>query len=376
MSLDADSAIALKTFWEKGGRRWLEHYLKLGAPQAAGQVQHSVIAPTMPQTLTEESSPSHPLRSLLCSSDDLVCGRATRGWGQRAEQAFESFARGQRLRWAAHDPKGSAIQSEQSCSQLAKALPEVERYAGWQECIATLQLRVAALPLGGIAAPDAGWLLVRGRRGHYAFCDELRAYDLATGAAYVARSCSRLALGHTGRVDPATTDAARRVESHAGRVVVDNLREAAWMILLAADVQQPAVRDGAAIAIPSHVTVNRTAKKPPRRAAYALGKSSDQTRLAWSYLRRGRVVHHGTLTWPSSYDAAAQDHAAKLLHVAEQGFEAGCPPARLPTELDFGKSQPAVSPVDASRKSLVTVHDELLEALQGLRKQRICRRQK
>lgn len=50
-----------------------------------------------------------------------------------------------------------------------------------------------------LRAPSHGWFILRGRRGHYRFSDEVRAYDLATGAAYVARSEAALALGGVGR---------------------------------------------------------------------------------------------------------------------------------------------------------------------------------
>ncbi len=95
-----------------------------------------------------------------------------------------------------------------------------------------------ALPLGRFRAPDRGWLVIRGRRGHYEFCDELRAYDVETGAAYVAKSCSGLHLRPGGSVDFEATNASRKAAVEAGRVDVANLREAVWMILLAPQAQE------------------------------------------------------------------------------------------------------------------------------------------
>jgi hypothetical protein len=372
-SLEADSALALRELWQRGGRLWLAHYLKLGGKPNPGEMLRSVVPPSAPNTLTKQSAKGHPLRALLCSATDPACDRATQGWEERAEQSFEAFARTVRLRWATHDPKGSAIQSPKSCSAMVRALPAQDRYVRWWDCVASLPLRAASLPLGGIDAPRDGWLLIRGRRGHHDFCDELRAYDVATGAAYVAQSCGRLALGHTGRVDPKTTDAARRIKTLTGRLVADNIREATWMMLLADHVTKPAVRRAESFAIPGHVTVTRPPGKGRLRAGYSTGTSSAHTVLAWTYLRRGRALDSGTLSWPSSYDDAAANHAVALLQVAEKGFSEGCPPAGLPPRLDLGKGVPGVSPVDTSRRSQNAIHDELVEALNALRKIRICR---
>ena len=69
-------------------------------------------------------------------------------------------------------------------------MPADKRYQKWHACIEELRPRQDALPLGRVRAPMRGFFVVRGRRGHYSFCDEIRAYDLASGAAYVASSCS------------------------------------------------------------------------------------------------------------------------------------------------------------------------------------------
>jgi hypothetical protein len=81
--------------------------------------------------------------------------------------------------------------------------------------------------------------VIHGRRGHYDFCDEIRAYDLATGAAYLAKRCDGLIRLWTGEgCDPD----AGRIQTQAGQVVRENLREAAWMLLLAPFAGEKAVR--------------------------------------------------------------------------------------------------------------------------------------
>jgi hypothetical protein len=66
-------------------------------------------------------------------------------------------------------------------------------------------------------APPFLGIVIRGRRGHYDFCDELGAYDMETGAAYVAKSCSGLHLRTDGSVDFEGTNAARKAAVVAGR---------------------------------------------------------------------------------------------------------------------------------------------------------------
>ena len=51
-----------------------------------------------------------------------------------------------------------------------------------------------------------GWLVIRGRRGHYDFCDELHAYDLDSGSMVPADSIEMAHPVPSGSRVDATTD--------------------------------------------------------------------------------------------------------------------------------------------------------------------------
>jgi len=74
-------------------------------------------------------------------------------------------------------------------------------YTEWMKCLEEHRPVAWALPLGRLQSPRVGWLIIRGRRGHYQFCDEVRAHDLETAQPNVAQSCSRLHRQRGGR-DP------------------------------------------------------------------------------------------------------------------------------------------------------------------------------
>lgn len=351
-SLDADSGLALAHWWkERGGEWWLRHYLELSKPRTPSSFPTSVVAPTIRRALTAETKKRHPLAHLLCPIADPTCGRETAGWRLRADEALSSFAERHRAKWLDGDQSSTPPPSIDTCrAQAAAGAPE-ERYGAWRSCLARAREPRAYLPLGVVKAPSSGWLLSKGRRGHYAFCDEVRAYDLATGSAYVARSCSGLALRSDGSVDGAKTDAARNDDAFAGTLAVDALREAAWMTVLSGEVQENVV-DAWGFALPEGVE--------PRSASSFAGlglsfsTSSAQTTLAWSYVPERRSVLTGTLTWPEDYNHAGRAHAASLLKVAEASLSKGCPKAPPPATLDFGAasaSSSLVSKLAAARSA-------------------------
>lgn len=366
-ALDADSGHALKTWWhDEGGKWWLSHYLELTIPRTPNSFPTSVVAPTIRKTLTRETRKGHPLGDLVCPLADASCGLETRGWEHRAERFFERFAEAKHAHWLDGDQKGAPPPSIDTCTAKATEGPADQRYAAWRSCLDGATHRKPRLPLGHVSAPKKGWLFVRGRRGHYTFCDELRAYDLATGAAYVAQSCSGLVLQQGGSVDGASTDRARRNQRSAGTVPLDALREAAWMTMLAPEVQER-VAEGWGFALPEGVAPRRANSWSGITIGGSWSTSSAQTTLAWSYAPEGRAVVSGTLRWPEDYNDAGPAHAVELLQVAEAGFTAGCPKALPPSSIDFGGAKGAVSPIDASASSLRQVDMDLLASFAKVR---------
>jgi hypothetical protein len=337
--MNPDSARSLKTFWEDGGRWWVAHYLSLGN-DVSGQDRVGVVAPSVRKTLAADARWGASLGPLLCPADDASCGLETRGWALRAQLAFEQYA-------IAHRDPDNLPMTQERCDELSKR--ESHAYDAWRACIETIPLRTDALPLGALRAPSQGWLLLRGRRGHHSFCDEGRFYDLATGSSYVAKSCGELATRPDGSVDPIATGNSRRRATELGLLPVENLREAAWMIILAPEVQPDVRLSASGYSIPEHMRIVTSGDEPRMGEGSAKSHLSGDTILTWDYFLAGRSVSHGTLTWPVSGSSAAQAHAARLLHVAEAGLRTGCPPASIPAPVVkdvMGEAQLAGVPVN------------------------------
>jgi hypothetical protein len=352
--LAADSGLSARTFWDGGGYSWARHYLWLGDPKSRGL---SYFAPTMRRSLTKEHSSGHPLAELLCSASDESCGALQTAWAQRADRVFERITGRD---FEDIDPDGEVDKCEEEANEVMPG----ERYLAWRDCVAQIPPRRWALPLGGLAVPDRGWLVINGRRGHYQFCDEIRAYDLATGSAYVASSCSGLMLQSGGSVDQQGTDANRNANVQVGKLPREYLREATWMILQVDEVQPNVRPSGFGFPIPESVVAAR-----PEEALGLVGSgnyswSSGQTRLGWTYVRDGKALQSGELTWPGDYNEPARDHAVKLLQIAEAGFEGGCAPASLPRKLSAGIGG-SVSGIDADPARLNTTMDALSRALKA-----------
>jgi hypothetical protein len=346
-----DSAVALQHFWKDAGADWLRAYLDHAKPGTEGG--GVIVVPGAPRpTLSKETHPGHDLTPLLCSLADIDCAVRTRGWAMRAGDALER-----------HDYLGDKDSEE--CARKARSERPARRYAVWRECVDAKMALTMALPLGGLNAPADGWLVIHGRRGHYEFCDEIRAYDLATGSAYVAQRCDGLIRIWTG--EGAVPDAGQ-LRAQAGQVVRENLRETAWMMLLAPFAGGPALRSYQHLYLPDGIELRRSARIEPRSRVTLI--SSDQTDLAWSYVRQGAVMATGTLTWPTDHNDTAAAHAVRLLEITEAAFSPGCPRAVLPAGLISTArlgDQPEVSPLDASERELDRTALELAEALEGLR---------
>lgn len=326
-----ESPLSLQRWWSDGGEAWLRHFLELGnAPGEPNDPVWSWVPPTPRTALTRESKNAGALLPLLCPAKDESCGRETLGWLLRARSAFDAHARGRtRGEAAVPDPL-------EHCRAKATAAPAATRYDAWRDCLALTTVHVDELPLGRFRAPTEGWLVLRGRRGHYTFCDEVRAYDLATGSAWTNGTCSNLALREDGSVDGAATNAKRVPRTTVGRLPLENLREAALLTFLSSHAQNDVVREGYARALPEDVKPERTSPTG-RGLGMSASFSSGQTTVAWSWHVKGAVVVSGELTYPNDYNHAVSDHAVTLLQIAEAAFvplgasecTAAVPPATL-----------------------------------------------
>lgn len=343
-----DDPEAFQVWWDRGGREWLASGLSTSANDA-----FAVVPPDAPRRLDPKKGAGAARLQCAKGAPD-TCARETAGWALRAAAALEPDE-------DLHDHSArDAI--EAACAAEAKKAKKVESYRAWRTCLDGQRPQGSTLPLGTFQAPADGWLVLRGRRGHYQFCDELRAYDLATGAAWVTQSCSGLVLQQGGSVDHDATDAQRGVSVKVGRLPLEALREAAWMTLLAPHVEEHVQPRGWFVRRPPGL--EPAWPDDGQLGGIGMGgfwMSSAQTQLAWSWQGKDWLRDAGTLTWPDS-SVAAVDYADQLWRIAEAAFLEGCAPARPPKQLIVG-GKPGVSGLDATRASLDTAEKQLVDAL-------------
>jgi hypothetical protein len=341
-----DTALSLKQWWMDGGHEWLASYLELPELGLSTDLKkHIVVPPDTRRTLRIGAGSAH-LAPLLCALDDPKCGADTQGWRTRAE----SFLSLHRVREEEQDRESDVRKDLAvhygSCEEIAAKSSDALRYRAWRDCLESRRPQQWTLPLGRLKAPISGWLIVSGRRGHYSFCEAIGAYHVETGAAYIAESCSDLVLGDEGGVDRRATERAARSRMRTGTLRLDNLREAAWALLLfkeAEEVQAQAEYH----ALPNDMTPVLSSKESEGSVVFSGGQwmSTAQTILDWSWVPETGPAATGELTWPTSSNGV-EEHAAQLLEVAEGTLIEGCPPSPPPS-LDLVRKRIRVNQVDA-----------------------------
>jgi hypothetical protein len=345
---------ALRRWWEDGGREWLASYFHFARYGREDDLRSTAILPPSPRAVLFRETVADPvLDPILCSVSDPACGTETAGWVERAEGVLGGGRERRRTWYDDERPPDPWV----SCEKDAVG---PRAYQRWRACVGRIDERVVALPLGRTVSPRDGWLVVTGRRGHYEFCDDVSAYDLATGAAYRAESCSFLDLREDGSVDHAKTDGARSMRVRAGHVSVDNLREALWMVLLKGHTERVHVRMRD-YPVPRGVDIRYAFGALPEAPASGLSATfnTGQTELRWSWIRPGRgAPAEGRLVWWG--EDPADGYAGALLRVAEGGFVQGCAPAPLPA-LVFPDAR--VHAGDASPEALKDTFASLRTAL-------------
>jgi hypothetical protein len=332
-ALHAEAAPALTEFWEAGGRQWAESVLKLD------KRRELVLPPLMRKVVAKESRPDLSALSVLCSLAEAECGKETLGWSARAQAFFTSQAR-QVPHFDAPDTPSASITplwetklaTEEYCKDLATAQTEARQYEEWAQCIASIPQRGPVMPLGRIKAPKSGWLVVRHSGGWVSSpCEDVRIYSLATGAAYISRSC---AWNGIDKVLPE-----RKLVLEPGSVAMDNVREAAWMMLQMRDVTVASRNYPVAWKVPVGVKLEkiRSGRFGTRQLTLIC---SDQSVMYWALLSAtGEVVVSSTVRVPAC-DAPGVDYARQLLRIVESGFVEGCPTEAPPKEMSTGNPGP------------------------------------
>jgi hypothetical protein len=323
----------------------------------------SFVVPSLPRPQLEADARAR-LQPWLCADGDARCGGRAASYITRAEASFDREESERELmrssRLATDECKG--VGEAVGGSGPTKPTP----FEAWATCAigaAPWTHRYAPLRY---RAPERGWLVLRGRRGHYVFADEIRAYDLATGAAYVARSESELVLGES--VDFAAVDAKRKPEAITGTVVAEQVRELAFAL-----VTQPAVSSARTKPriepIPEKIGLTLTPVEAQASVPLEVGPpswwSSAQTSIAFALVVDGKTLARGDFMWPHSARATDR-HAIALVDVLEAGLERGCAPARLPGGLGTGPIG-GTSELDADPARQDATYRQLATALEGLR---------
>lgn len=352
------SLAALRAAWDAGLGGVLIDSVG-GLTDRAGRAL--AMPPEVPRALDDDAK--RALAPVLCTDAAPACARV-RSYVMRAEASFAAtVARDER-----RAPPGEADRCERALDAWPAGGDRPTAFEAWSSCVAQAAPRAWIYADVALRAPDRGWLVLRGRRGHYQFSDEVRAYDLASGAAYVAKSSSGLVLGAGGGVDMAGTDAGRTIATEVGRVAPDQLRELAFVLLAKRAVIQARVGVHRAT-VPQGIPFEMT---PPGQlrvmSTHRSGgwRSSAQTTIGFAWVDGAKVLARGDLRWPTASEVV-DDHADDLVRVMEAGLVPACAPARLPKGLaSLARGAGAVSSIDADPARQGAVHDDLDRALEGL----------
>jgi hypothetical protein len=334
-------ALALKAWWREGGRAWVGSYLELGKPGA----RTIVLPPEVREVLVKETvAPDHWLSGLLCPVAEEGCGAETRGWYERLEEAFQRERVRQRntpVPWARED-----------CVAKALSKPRRWRYTVWRSCVSGQRRSGWDLPIARLAAPGDGWLVLRGRRGHYTFCDEVRAYHLRTGAAYISENCYGLEPAAAGEYRGVRCPDPKNPQKdflRAGTLAPEKVRELMWVLMLSAEADM-SHQESQALEVPEGFPVEWREKDVDTVegsvVGFVFGGHSGQTRLDWNWFPPSGGALAGNFTFPDPNEPA-EARANSLLREAEATFTEGCPPLPPPLEeLTFSRPSAYAKPVD------------------------------
>ncbi len=313
------SGAQAKVFWDAGLGAWFQAYLDL----ADGRDRTIWLLPGRREVVTAKSRPSDRLGPWMCPADpDSPCGRSVSAWRSRAERYFELWEHSGGLEIV-------------DCSPSLAAGPAEDAYARWRACEDGALRRHSALPIGGLGPIEEGWVVVYGRRGHYRYCDEVAAFELASGSYYRFSECDNRreldGLVEAGAVDPPT----RGVEVEVGTIAEVLIREFAWATISTPYVQADVVMETAlGRSLPDGVEVTRAETWSVAGLGLSGSGSSGHTTLGWLWAREaGETLAEGELSWPSSLSKPAEDHAVRLLAIAEGSGVKGCASTELPAWL-------------------------------------------
>ncbi len=221
--------------------------------------------------------------------------------------------------------------------------PRPSTFEAWVSCVANRVPTTLRFHERNLQPPASGWLVLWGDRGHYQVASEIRAYDLTTGAAYVASNSNN--FSPAPGVTPGMT-------AYTGRIDPGHARELAFM-LLAQDAIVP-VRTWRYFAeVPAKLPreLTKPTKYPAMNEWSRIVISSSSETTIYYALIDGNTRTEGSFTWDADFDwiDGYLDH---LTEVMEAGLIKACAPAKLPA------AKQLAIPADRD-KDLVKAFDDL-----------------
>ena len=356
--LAPENGLAMRTWWRDGGELWVRHYLHLSE---SSEPRTAVVPPTMRRTLTPQTHRKHPFERWLCPVGKPECADETE-MGYRkdfiADMHLTSTGLGA-LSTGPNDHEGTTIEFNWgACEETAALADEEHRYAAFRDCIELATPRHWDLPIGGFRAPERGWLVVQGRRGHYTYCDQLSLFDLSTGASYQSELCGGiLCVGGDDRCETP------EYKWRRGNVDPPTVRAALWAMMWGGEAEAGVVRHAAIFDVPEKMEARRPGR-PEYRADGRTGWSSNHTQLTWSYGVDGKHGFDGMIGWPNGGGHGGLDYAADQLKAMEATFEEGCPKASFPDIPLFARAY-GVSPIDAHPAAVAVTQQKLVDTLRA-----------
>lgn len=321
------SAEALIDVWERGLDEALFESVG-GLYRAEGEPASLVVPPeVVPEPPADALAKA---ASWICPPDEPSCARS-KSYVASAERAFDA--------WRELSRRDGASEACKDAPARDGARTAFER---WALCVFYSVPETTRYPRISLRAPTSGWVILTGRRGHYQFSDEARAYDLASGAAYVVSSTTKLVL-KGGDVDAAATDAARVPVTGRGEVAPDQVRDLAFLLgtkSLPVRYRERVMR----VPVPARLAfeiARGEGRLPWQREGW---RTSAQTKLSY-VLIEGKRRTEGLVTWPAAADVT-DTHIDQVIGEMEEGLVTGCPRARPPSVA--GASVGVVSSVDAA----------------------------
>lgn len=358
LSFELARGVEVKQFWNDGLDMWLRTYLDF----ADGSDRTVWLLPTPRSIVTAEVMPDHPLASRMCPADsESTCAREVAPWTARMNRYFEL--------WAA-DSKNDAPTRCEVAEDPAEPRATYER---WRKCQVADQGRTQSLlPVGGLGVIDSGWLVIQGRRGHYSYCDGVVVFNLASGETYRFEVCSHRPELAGLRKAAGASPPAGGVDVQVGTVALPYLREFAWATMSGAFVQSDVIAwGGSGSELPESIAMTRVDNWNVGGVGAWSSYSSAQTTLEWAWADAAGKGHAaGDLTWPAHGSDAVSDYAARLLAIAEAGFEPGCATGKVPKWVIDAVTASASD--EAGRLPTGSPVVLIIDAMRGYTKRRRC----